>query len=73
MMDIIRFKENDLLTMKKNHPCSPSAYDFRVTRLGSEVRIKCVCCSREMSMQRERLEKSIRFINGQKPIKNPPV
>ena len=54
--------------MKKSHPCSPDAYEFQVTRLGSEVRIKCRSCSREMSVQRVKLEKSVRLINGERPV-----
>lgn len=67
-MSIIRFNENDILTMKKSHPCSPDAYEFQVTRLGSEVRIRCRSCSREMSVQRIKLEKSVRLINGERPV-----
>lgn len=61
-MNIIRFSVGDTLTLKKNHPCSPSATNFKVTRLGSDVRIVCIGCSRELTFPREKLEKMIKSV-----------
>ncbi len=57
-MQIIRMKVGDTLELKKPHPCGVSL--FRVMRVGSEVRIVCNGCGRDMVMERVKLEKAIR-------------
>ena len=59
-MNIIRFKLNDTLVLKKSHPCSSST--FRVARIGSDVKIICQGCSRELTLPREKLEKMIKSV-----------
>lgn len=59
-MQIIRFSPGDLLEMKKVHPCG--ADRMRVVRVGSDVRILCVGCGRDLTLPREKLEKSIRRV-----------
>ena len=65
-MNIIKLQVNDRITMKKNHPCSPDARDFTVLRIGSDIRIRCTSCGHELTLERIKLEKSIRALNGQK-------
>lgn len=62
-MKIVRFEAGDTLRMKKAHPCG--AYEFSVLRVGSEVRIKCKGCGRDLTVERVKLEKSIRAVNGE--------
>ena len=57
-MQIIRMKVGDVLELKKPHPCGERR--FRVMRIGSEVRIVCLGCGRDMVMDRVKLEKAIR-------------
>ena len=59
-MNIIRFTTEDVLELKKNHPCG--AKTFAVLRIGSEVRIRCTGCGRDMVIERVKLEKSIRRV-----------
>jgi hypothetical protein len=59
-MDIIRINENDIIEMKKKHPCG--SFLFRVVRTGSDVRIICEGCGRDVTLPREKLEKSIKRI-----------
>ena len=66
-MKIIHLAENDILTMKKSHPCSAQAFDFTVLRLGSDVRIRCNVCSHDVTLPRVKLEKNIKLVNGQAP------
>lgn len=63
-MKIIRFEAGDILHMKKAHPCG--AFEFEVMRVGSDVRIKCKGCGRDVTVGREKLEKNIRTVNGEK-------
>ena len=57
-MQIIRMKVGDVLELKKPHPCGERK--FRVMRVGSEVRIVCIGCGRDMVLDRIKLEKAIR-------------
>ena len=59
-MGIIRFSVGDILVMKKKHPCTSDR--FAVLRIGSDVRIKCCGCGRDMTLPRETLERSIKKI-----------
>lgn len=63
-MNIVKFEVDNILTLKKKHPCGSS--DFKVARCGSDVRIVCVGCSRDLTLPRITLEKAIRAVNGQK-------
>ena len=59
-MNIVRFTTEDVLELKKNHPCG--ARTFSVLRIGSDVRIRCTGCGRDMVIERVKLEKSIRRV-----------
>ena len=59
-MEILKFSVGDVLVMKKKHPCSSDR--FKVIRLGSDIRIVCTGCGRDLILPRETLEKSIKKI-----------
>ena len=61
-MQIIRMKVGDTLELKKPHPCGDKR--FRVMRVGSEVRIVCLGCGRDMVLDRIKLEKAIRKLTS---------
>jgi len=46
--------------MKKKHPCGTDT--FKVVRLGSDVRISCLGCGRDLTLPRVSLEKMIKKI-----------
>ncbi len=58
MPSIIKLQPNDRIKLKKKHPCGGDV--FRVVRVGSEVRIICELCSRDMTIERIKLEKAIK-------------
>ena len=60
-MEIPLLKVGDLLTLKKPHPCGCDK--FEILRVGSDIRIKCTSCARDLDIAREKLEKRIKFIN----------
>ncbi len=59
-MDIIKYKVGDLLELKKAHPCGDKR--FKVLRVGSDIRLSCVGCERDLIMDRIKLEKSTKKI-----------
>ncbi len=48
--------------MKKNHACSKTAKQMLVLMAGSDVKVRCMACGREMIIPRVKLEKSIKNV-----------
>ena len=67
-MNIPKIATGDRLELKKKHPCGSS--EFEVLRVGSDIRIVCAGCGRDLILPREKLEKAIRKIRpAQQPQK----
>ena len=64
-MEIKKFGVGDILVMKKPHPCDKKAVRFSVMTLGSDIKIKCLSCEREVIVPRVKLEKNIKQIESQ--------
>ena len=60
-MQIIKMKVGDTLELKKPHPCGERR--FTVMRVGSEIRIVCTGCGRDMVLDRVKLEKAVRRVH----------
>lgn len=56
--NILRLTAGDRLEMKKPHPCGSRI--FTVMRVGSDVRVVCEGCGRDMVLDRVKLEKAVR-------------
>lgn len=63
-MQIVQFDVGDTLEMKKKHPCGAIA--FTVLRVGSDIRIRCNGCGRDVTVPREKLEKNIKKVTKTK-------
>ena len=59
--NILRFSVGDTLELKKKHPCGSA--EFEVVRTGSDVRIICKGCGRDMTLPREKLEKCVKRVH----------
>ncbi len=59
-MQILKINVGDTLELKKQHPCGCKL--FRVMRVGSEIRIVCENCGRDLVLDRVKLEKAIKSI-----------
>lgn len=59
-MQILKISVGDTLELKKQHPCGGKL--FRVLRVGSDVRIVCCECGRDMTLDRIKLEKAVKKI-----------
>lgn len=51
---------NDILVMKKNHPCGGNR--MLVLRSGMDFRLRCQLCGREVMVPRVKIEKNIKKI-----------
>ena len=51
---------NDILLMKKPHPCG--AFRFLVLRSGMDFKLRCCGCGREIMVPRIKVEKHIKSV-----------
>lgn len=56
----MNIQPNDILLMKKNHPCGENR--MLVLRIGIDFRLRCIKCSREFIIPRNKVEKNIKKI-----------
>jgi hypothetical protein len=59
-VNVMDIKVNDILEMKKAHPCGEKK--FLVLRAGMDFRIRCVKCEREVMVPRVKIEKNIKKV-----------
>ena len=55
-----KYDLNDLVEMKKEHPCG--AKEFLVLRSGADFRLRCKGCGHEVMVARHKIEKNIKQI-----------
>ena len=60
MATIPKLSVGDSLELKKPHPCGGKT--FKILRVGADVRILCTTCGHDMTLERIKLEKSIKKI-----------
>lgn len=54
------FKLNDIVEMKKPHPCGENKW--QIIRMGADIRIKCLGCSRSIMIPRNEFTKKLKRI-----------
>lgn len=50
----------DIVIMKKKHPCG--SLQWRITRTGADIKMRCLGCDREVMLARGDAEKRIKSI-----------
>ena len=55
----------DILIMKKNHPCG--SREWLVLRTGMDFRLRCTTCGHEVMVPRRKIEKNIKKIIRENP------
>lgn len=58
----MKYNLGDIVVMKKNHPCGNNK--FEIVRVGADIKIRCVNCSRVIMLSRTELNKGIRKVIG---------
>ena len=56
------YKLDDLVEMKKPHACKTNKW--QITRMGVDIKIKCLNCNREIMMDRLEFEKKLKKVIG---------
>jgi hypothetical protein len=59
-MDVKTYELGDVVEMKKQHPCGTN--EWKVIRLGADVRIKCEGCQHSVMIPRREFEKKMKKI-----------
>ena len=65
-MKILTIHVGDILHMKKKHACGGECFDC--LRIGSDIRIRCRTCQRDITVPRIKLESSIKRIERSQNI-----
>ena len=58
------YKLGDNVIMKKPHACGTN--EWQITRIGVDIKIKCVNCGREIMMDRLEFERKLKKVLGEK-------
>lgn len=56
----VDYKLNDIVVMKKIHPCGSS--EFEIIRLGADIKIKCIKCGHVIMLPRVDFNKKIKKV-----------
>jgi len=54
------YKLGSIVMMKKAHPCGSN--EWEVIRVGADIKIKCIACSRSIMMPRIEFNKKLKKI-----------
>ncbi len=57
----MEYKLDDIVEMKKEHPCKKSK-QWKIIRMGADIRIKCLGCGTSVLMPRSEFEKKVKTI-----------
>jgi hypothetical protein len=55
---VVEFRLGDVVRLRKVHPCG--GYEWRVTRLGADIGLRCLTCGRRVLLERRTLEKRLK-------------
>lgn len=50
----------DVVHLRKPHPCG--SYEWEITRVGMDIRIKCLGCGHQVMLPRVRFNKSVKKV-----------
>lgn len=55
-----KYDLNSIVIMKKNHACQTNRW--LITRVGVDIKIKCIHCNREIMLDRLEFEKKLKKV-----------
>lgn len=59
-----KIEVGDIVKLKKQHPCG--GYDWEVLRVGTDLRIKCTTCDRQVWLPRREVLRRMKKIVSRK-------
>ena len=60
MFIMSEYKLGSIVIMKKSHPCGHN--EWEITRLGADIKIKCLGCGRSIMLPRIQFNKKLKKI-----------
>ncbi|MDD6640163.1 MAG: DUF951 domain-containing protein [Erysipelotrichaceae bacterium] len=57
----MEYNLNDIVEMKKQHPCRKST-QWKIIRMGADIRIKCLGCGSSVLFPRGEFEKKLKKV-----------
>ena len=57
---MVEIQLDDVLELKKQHPCGSK--QWKVTRVGADIRLECLGCGRKVMLTRRDLKKRMKRI-----------
>lgn len=61
-MSPLQVAVGDIAQMRKQHPCG--SFEWKVTRIGADIGIKCLKCGRRVMLPRDEFERRIKSLRG---------
>ncbi len=61
MSNKLEYGLNDIVEMKKDHPCKKSK-QWKIIRMGVDIKIKCLGCGNNIMFERPDFEKKLKKI-----------
>lgn len=58
----VSVKVGDRVRMRKPHPCG--GYEWKVTRIGTDIGILCLKCGRRVMLPRSKFERLVKALVG---------
>ena len=58
---MIEYGLNDIVEMKKEHPCRKSKY-WQIIRMGADIKIKCLGCGTSIMFPRSEFERKLKKV-----------
>ncbi|MEW6227032.1 MAG: DUF951 domain-containing protein [Bacillota bacterium] len=56
----MKFYLGDIVRLKKQHPCG--SFEWEVTRVGADFKIKCLGCGHIVMLSRSKFEKRVKQV-----------
>lgn len=60
--DLLKYKLNDVVELKRPHPCRDRSRLFQIVYVGADIKIKCLGCGNIMMLTRDLFNRRIKKI-----------
>lgn len=61
-MSPMQVRVGDIAYMRKQHPCG--GFEWKVTRIGADIGIKCLKCGRRVMLARQDFERRVKSLQA---------
>lgn len=61
-MKDLNYKVNDIVEMKKAHPCTSRCKTFKILKTGADIKIECQGCGNIIIISRDSFNKNLKKI-----------